>query len=186
MRILCISDTHQKESSIVFPTSLSPLPEPVTSTLFSYSATTAEKLPFDVLVHAGDFTLFGKLKGIFEFNDWLGTIPLPRERKLVVVGNHETSLLKERNFQQALNTFVATTTPSLDASEEADSNPPPHLPVKFFRDPNWPITVSSLREILSNATLLVGEGIEIDGVNFFWYQFLLENNRDQPAIPKHS
>lgn len=42
----------------------------------------------DVLIHAGDFTMFSKsLRQIEDFNDWLGE--LPHRWKLVIPGNHE-------------------------------------------------------------------------------------------------
>ena len=39
------------------------------------------------MVHAGDFTKFGLVSEVIEFNDWLGTLPHPH--KIVVAGNHE-------------------------------------------------------------------------------------------------
>lgn len=42
----------------------------------------------DVLIHTGDFTMFGKSeRAIRDFNAWLGE--LPHRRKIVVCGNHE-------------------------------------------------------------------------------------------------
>jgi predicted phosphohydrolase len=42
----------------------------------------------DILIHAGDFTMFSKsLDAIEDFNDWLGELPHPY--KLIVPGNHE-------------------------------------------------------------------------------------------------
>jgi predicted phosphodiesterase len=42
----------------------------------------------DILIHAGDFTMFSKwLREIEDFNDWLGE--LPHKWKFVVPGNHE-------------------------------------------------------------------------------------------------
>jgi hypothetical protein len=41
----------------------------------------------DLLIHAGDFTRFGKLEDADDFNAWLGE--QPRTRKIVVFGNHE-------------------------------------------------------------------------------------------------
>jgi Icc-related predicted phosphoesterase len=74
----------------------------------------------DILIHAGDFTMFGKsLHAIVDFNAWLGE--LPHRHKIVVPGNHEFLL-------------------------EAD-------PVK--------------RSLLSNATVLIDEGIEIDGLRIW-------------------
>ncbi len=62
MRIVCISDTHNLHRKLQIPDG-------------------------DVLVHAGDFTLFGKQEHLNDFNEWLGT--LPHRHKLVVQGNHD-------------------------------------------------------------------------------------------------
>ena len=43
----------------------------------------------DILIHAGDFTRFGKLADAEDFNDWLGE--QPHRHKVVVAGNHEAN-----------------------------------------------------------------------------------------------
>ena len=74
----------------------------------------------DVLIHAGDFTMFSEsLEAVADFNDWLGG--LPHRHKIVVPGNHEFFL-------------------------EADP---------------------SERSLLSNATLLINEGVEIEGLRIW-------------------
>ena len=65
MRIVCISDTHGKHAD------LDDVPDG------------------DVLIHAGDYTTFGKEVHARAFNEWLGTLPHPH--KLVVNGNHEAN-----------------------------------------------------------------------------------------------
>lgn len=71
----------------------------------------------DILIHAGDFTMFSKsTTAIADFNTWLGE--LQHRVKLVVPGNHEFFL-------------------------EAD-------PSKL--------------SLLSNVTVLINEGVEIDGL----------------------
>ena len=62
MRIVCISDTHSRQSQLSVPDG-------------------------DVLVHAGDFTTRGGRKEIEAFDAWLGT--LPHAHKVVVAGNHD-------------------------------------------------------------------------------------------------
>lgn len=48
----------------------------------------------DVLVHAGDFTYFGRsMADVEDFNRWLGSLSIPQ--RVVIAGNHETM------FQQA-------------------------------------------------------------------------------------
>jgi len=44
----------------------------------------------DILIHAGDFTSFGKQGDAADFNDWLGTLD-GFQYKLVVLGNHEVN-----------------------------------------------------------------------------------------------
>lgn len=64
VRIVCISDTHNKHRDLQVPDG-------------------------DILIHAGDFTLFGKVEHAHDFNEWLGT--LPHKHKIVVNGNHENN-----------------------------------------------------------------------------------------------
>lgn len=74
----------------------------------------------DILIHAGDFTMFSKsMKAIEDFNDWLGE--LPHRHKIIVPGNHEFFL-------------------------EADA---------------------SRRSLLSNATILINEGIDVHGLRLW-------------------
>lgn len=63
LRVVCISDTHELHREL--------------------------SVPFgDLLIHAGDFTFFGKgTRAIKDFNDWLGE--LPHRHKIVTCGNHE-------------------------------------------------------------------------------------------------
>jgi hypothetical protein len=68
-RFVVVSDTHEQHHTIDIP------PE-------------AEA---DVLIHCGDSTNWGQdVSAIQSFNEWLGT--LPYNHKLVIGGNHETSL----------------------------------------------------------------------------------------------
>ena len=61
--IVCISDTHELHREVDVP----------------YG---------DILLHAGDFTMFSKdAAAILDFNEWLGE--LPHRHKIVVPGNHE-------------------------------------------------------------------------------------------------
>ena len=41
----------------------------------------------DILVHAGDLTRHGTLEDVYEFNDFLGSLPHPH--KIVIAGNHD-------------------------------------------------------------------------------------------------
>jgi len=74
----------------------------------------------DILIHAGDFTMFSKsAAAILDFNDWLGK--LPHRWKIVVPGNHE-----------------------------------------FFLE-----TDPFQRKLLSNATVLIHEAVEIMGLRIW-------------------
>lgn len=64
LNLVLISDTHGKHRSIAMPEG-------------------------DVLIHAGDFTRFGKLADAIDFNEWLGTLSF--EHIFVVLGNHEVN-----------------------------------------------------------------------------------------------
>ncbi len=76
MRIVCISDTHELHRELEVP-------------------------PGDVLVHAGDFTFFGKRKSqVQDFNDWLGE--LLHNYKIVIPGNHEFLFEAEPKMRQAI------------------------------------------------------------------------------------
>jgi Icc-related predicted phosphoesterase len=63
LTIVCISDTHELHRELEVPNG-------------------------DILIHAGDFTMFSKsVAAILEFNEWLEE--LPHRWKIVVPGNHE-------------------------------------------------------------------------------------------------
>jgi len=48
------------------------------------------KIPYgDILIHAGDFTNYGEVEKVKEFNTWLGT--LPHTHKIVIAGNRDIS-----------------------------------------------------------------------------------------------
>lgn len=68
MRIVCISDTHERHNQLAIPEG-------------------------DVLIHAGDATFQGKVETISAFNEWLGT--LPHKHKLVIAGNHDWLFQRE-------------------------------------------------------------------------------------------
>lgn len=66
MRVVCISDTHELHRELAVP-------------------------PGDLLIHAGDFTFFGRgRRAIVDFNAWLGELPHPN--KVITCGNHEFSM----------------------------------------------------------------------------------------------
>jgi len=64
MRVVLVSDTHEKHGGLVVPEG-------------------------DVFVHAGDFTMIGEDARVDAFNTWLGY--LPHKHKIVIAGNHDRS-----------------------------------------------------------------------------------------------
>jgi predicted phosphohydrolase len=95
LTIVCISDTHELHRELDVPDG-------------------------DILIHAGDFTMFSKrAAAILDFNDWLGK--LPHRWKILIPGNHE-----------------------------------------FFLESDL-----SRRRLISNATVLINEGIEIAGLKIW-------------------
>lgn len=66
MKIVCISDTHNRTHGSLAP----------------------DRIPEgDVLVHAGDMTAMGSLSELESFTQWLGF--LPHKRKVIIAGNHD-------------------------------------------------------------------------------------------------
>mmetsp|Transcript_23185 Transcript_23185/g.62864 ORF Transcript_23185/g.62864 Transcript_23185/m.62864 type:complete len:275 (+) Transcript_23185:200-1024(+) len=57
--------------------------------------------PADVLVHAGDFTLYGRQEHALDFNAWLGE--LPHAHKIVALGNHESNAPWRNKVQELLS-----------------------------------------------------------------------------------
>jgi predicted phosphohydrolase len=63
LRLVLLSDTHELHREVEVPDG-------------------------DILIHAGDFTMFSKsMSAIADFNTWLGE--LPHRHKILIYGNHE-------------------------------------------------------------------------------------------------
>jgi predicted phosphohydrolase len=77
IRIVAISDTHSRHHGLAVPDG-------------------------DILIHAGDATMAGKMTEIIEFNAWLGT--LPHRVKLLCAGNHDWLFEKEPGLARVLLT----------------------------------------------------------------------------------
>jgi Icc-related predicted phosphoesterase len=78
--IVAISDTHQLHRDVDVPGG-------------------------DILVHAGDFTMFSKsVSAISDFNAWLGD--LPHRHKIVVPGNHEFFLEADLRRRSLLDNAI--------------------------------------------------------------------------------
>jgi hypothetical protein len=78
--IVCISDTHELHRELDVPNG-------------------------DILIHAGDFTLFSKsVAAILDFNEWLGE--LPHRFKLVTPGNHEFFLESDPSKRNLISNAI--------------------------------------------------------------------------------
>src|SRR2546430_16820633 len=77
MRIVCISDTHSRHDRIEVP-------------------------PGDILIHAGDATMTGRMEELARFNHWLGR--LPHHYKIFIAGNHDWLFEKEPTLAESLIT----------------------------------------------------------------------------------
>jgi predicted phosphohydrolase len=79
VKIVCLSDTHGFHRKVHVP-------------------------PGDLLIHAGDFTLFSRSQAeILDFNAWLGE--LPHRYKIVIPGNHEFAFETPR-FSRVISNAV--------------------------------------------------------------------------------
>ncbi|HVJ06960.1 MAG TPA: metallophosphatase domain-containing protein [Acidisarcina sp.] len=88
MRVVCISDTHELHRELQIPRG-------------------------DLLIHAGDFTFFGKSRRkIIEFNDWLGE--LPHAHKVVVPGNHEFLLEEDPGLARLFTNCILLSNEGID------------------------------------------------------------------------
>ncbi len=69
VRVVCISDTHGDHEKMVLPSG-------------------------DILIHAGDFTRFGRADHAEKFNSWLAEQKMKGnfQHVIVVNGNHETNV----------------------------------------------------------------------------------------------
>jgi len=66
----------------------------------------------DVLIHAGDFTMFGRsLQALKDFNGWLGE--LPHRHKIVICGNHEYAFDDTLRYYRLLTNAVVLVNESL-------------------------------------------------------------------------
>jgi Icc-related predicted phosphoesterase len=83
--------------------------------------------PGDILIHAGDWTMFSKsLRKIEDFNAWVGD--LPHRRKLLVPGNHEFYL----EADPGRRTLTDNATVLIDQAVEIDG-------LKFYGSPMTPL-----------------------------------------------
>ena len=103
----------------------------------------------DVLIHAGDFTRYGREEDALDFNAWLGE--LPHRHKFVVNGNHEHNA----PWQKDVHTIVSNATVLVHEGAELK------LPIADDNDGDGDRPAGG-----------EGEGghrvLKIWGTNFFW------------------
>lgn len=87
IRVVLISDTHGDHRSMTIPDG-------------------------DILIHAGDFTCYGRREQAIDFNDWLGT--LPHQYKIVINGNHESNATWKREASSILSNAIFLCQQSLE------------------------------------------------------------------------
>lgn len=75
MRIVCISDTHNKEVPIPYG---------------------------DILVHAGDFSMMGRLPEVSAFLRWFESLPHPH--KVFIAGNHDWLFERQPDIAKGMPT----------------------------------------------------------------------------------
>ena len=81
MGIVCISVTHSRHVHMEVPTG-------------------------DILIHAGDSTMVGRVEEIIKFNHWLGR--LPHRHKILIAGNHDWLFEAEPALAESLITTPIT------------------------------------------------------------------------------
>jgi Icc-related predicted phosphoesterase len=79
VRVVCISDTHELHRELRLPDG-------------------------DLLIHAGDFTVFNSIAKVRDFNLWLGE--LPHRHKVVIPGNHDGAFHKDPQFRAEITNAV--------------------------------------------------------------------------------
>ena len=131
MRIVCISDTHNEVMT-------EPIPDG------------------DILIHAGDATIRGKIREVARFAQWFNS--LPHKYKVFVPGNHDFLYERDRNIA---DTFVKSLQDELIQIEGLKIYGSPWQP-EFY---NWAFNLprgEPLREIWSkipdDVDLLITHG----------------------------
>lgn len=78
VRVCCISDTHSMHANIP-----GGIPK------------------CDILLHAGDITGEGELDKLLRFDEWAAKIPLPKEQKICIAGNHDRTFERSPELARA-------------------------------------------------------------------------------------
>mmetsp|Transcript_27167 Transcript_27167/g.47410 ORF Transcript_27167/g.47410 Transcript_27167/m.47410 type:complete len:121 (+) Transcript_27167:41-403(+) len=84
LKVVCVSDTHGRHRKVNVPAG-------------------------DVLIHAGDWTHFGKLRDVTDFNEWLGE--QPHKHKIVINGGFGAGAMDGRFANSASCSFTRLAAP---------------------------------------------------------------------------
>lgn len=110
MRLVVISDTHNKHNQVKLP-------------------------PGDVLIHCGDFSACGRHKEVLKFLTWFRK--QPHKEKIYIAGNHDLSYEREPEFKnEILKEFGEIH--YLENSGITLNNPKTDEPVEFWGSPWQP------------------------------------------------
>ncbi|XP_072389976.1 UPF0046 protein C25E10.12 [Diabrotica undecimpunctata] len=136
VRFVCMSDTHSLIRNITYD-----IPDG------------------DVFIHCGDFTKCGQKDEVFQFNEWLGT--LPHKHKVVIAGNHELS------FDQKFKNIFKK---NFDKREKRHSTSGIEE-VKHYGNTNDDIVEAvntpNISQYLTNCIYLEDSGIELYGIKIY-------------------
>jgi len=125
LRCVCISDTHSNHSQLCLP-------------------------PGDLLLHAGNFTKFGSMSQLEEFDQWLGEQSF--QHRIVVPGNQDNLMdpyIRQTKWgaNEKKNLFIDD--------------------VVEMKGANWSGDDAEVKNYLKNAVVLVDDSIEIEGLIIF-------------------
>jgi 3',5'-cyclic AMP phosphodiesterase CpdA len=129
MRLVILSDTHNDHRALDVPAG-------------------------DVLIHAGDFTCYGRQEHAEDFNAWLGE--LPHAHKIVVNGNHENNAPWKAQVRGLLTNAV------------------------FLKDEG--VRIPRIRK--DGAACCEGDALTVYGTEFFWPMQPGHRNPSYDLIPK--
>eukprot|EP00929_Paragymnodinium_shiwhaense_P113855 TRINITY_DN82144_c0_g1_i1.p1 TRINITY_DN82144_c0_g1~~TRINITY_DN82144_c0_g1_i1.p1 ORF type:complete len:338 (-),score=29.56 TRINITY_DN82144_c0_g1_i1:39-1052(-) len=131
VRCVAISDTHSQHWELKVP-------------------------PGDILLHAGDFSMYGEAEEVADFNAWLGT--LPHKHKIVIAGNHDFTF-DEDWCEQPENAAFWGKGVGQDLGDHD--------------------TREQIRRLLTNCTYIQDELVHVQGLRIY-------GTPVQPPLPGHS
>jgi len=132
-RVVCISDTCELHRELRVP-------------------------PGDLLIHAGDFTFFGRgTRAIVDFNNWLGELPHPH--KVVTYGNHEYALEAKPKLRKLISNATVLVNESVVIGPARIWGSPltPHFGGAFGRS-NAPERLKVYNEIPLDTDIFITHG----------------------------